>query len=77
MGARAAIVCSKSSCARWTYRNQVISTPHMPPWALFLGVKLSEAAFHLRPRALRRLVRGDDARVRAELSKWVPDYSPR
>jgi anaerobic magnesium-protoporphyrin IX monomethyl ester cyclase len=50
--------------ARWTYRNQVVAAPRLAPWQLFLGVKLTEALFHLRPRALARLVRGDDARVR-------------
>ncbi len=50
--------------ARWTYRNQVIAAPHLAPWVLFAGVKLTEALFHLRPRALVRLFWGDDARVR-------------
>jgi anaerobic magnesium-protoporphyrin IX monomethyl ester cyclase len=45
--------------ALWTYRNQVVDTPHLRPWQLFLGVKLSEALFHLRPRALLRLLTGD------------------
>jgi anaerobic magnesium-protoporphyrin IX monomethyl ester cyclase len=50
--------------SRWTYRNQVIATRYLPPWMLFAGVKLTEALFHLRPRALIRLFRGGDARVR-------------
>ncbi len=43
--------------ARWTYRNQVIATPHLSPAALFWSVKVTEALFHLRPRALARLSR--------------------
>ncbi|MBI3965536.1 MAG: hypothetical protein HY329_07870, partial [Chloroflexi bacterium] len=50
--------------SRWTYRNQIIATPRLAPWQLFAGVKLTEALFHLRPRALVRLVRGGDARRR-------------
>lgn len=50
--------------ARWTYRNQVLATPRLAPWQLFGSVKLTEALFHLRPRALLRLVRGGDRRVR-------------
>lgn len=50
--------------ALWTYRNQVLATTHLSPAALFALVKLTETVFHLRPRALLRLVRGDDARVR-------------
>jgi anaerobic magnesium-protoporphyrin IX monomethyl ester cyclase len=50
--------------ARWTYRNQVIAAPHLTPAELFLGVKLTEALFHLRPQALARLVAGGDQRTR-------------
>lgn len=48
----------------WTYRNQVINTPYLSPLALFAGVKLTEALFHLRPQALARLFWGSDSRVR-------------
>jgi anaerobic magnesium-protoporphyrin IX monomethyl ester cyclase len=48
----------------WTYRNQVINTPYLSPAVLFWGVKLTEALFHLRPKALARLFWGSDKRVR-------------
>ena len=54
----------QSDQARWTYRNQVLAAPRLAPWQLLGGVKLTEALFHLRPRALLRLVRGGDRRVR-------------
>lgn len=57
--------------ARWTYRNQVIATPHLRPWQLFWGVKLTEALFHLRPRALGRLLAAPDARFRQVLRAYV------
>jgi anaerobic magnesium-protoporphyrin IX monomethyl ester cyclase len=41
--------------SHWTYRNQVIATPHLSPGQLFWGVKATEALFHLRPRAVARL----------------------
>ncbi|MBI1881143.1 MAG: cobalamin B12-binding domain-containing protein [Chloroflexi bacterium] len=50
--------------SRWTYRNQVIDTPHLSPSSLFWSVKLTEALFHLRPKALARLFWGGDSRVR-------------
>jgi anaerobic magnesium-protoporphyrin IX monomethyl ester cyclase len=50
--------------AKWTYRNQVLCSPRLSPAALFTGVKLTEALFHLRPRAWVRLVNGGDKRVR-------------
>ncbi len=54
----------QTDLARWTYRNQVVATPSLSPQLLYLGVKLTEALFHLRPRALSRLFFGADARVR-------------
>ncbi|MBA3469941.1 MAG: radical SAM protein [Herpetosiphonaceae bacterium] len=50
--------------ALWTYRNQVIATAHLSPAQLFWSVKITEALFHLRPRALLRLVRGGDWKIR-------------
>jgi anaerobic magnesium-protoporphyrin IX monomethyl ester cyclase len=45
---------------KWSYRNQVLATRFLKPFELFLGVKLTEILFHLRPKALKRLVTGDD-----------------
>ena len=45
---------------KWSYRNQVLATPSLKPFELFLGVKLTEILFHLRPKALRRLLLGKD-----------------
>jgi anaerobic magnesium-protoporphyrin IX monomethyl ester cyclase len=47
---------------KWSYRNQVLATRHLAPSGLFLGVKLTEILFHLRPRALRRWLFGKDRR---------------
>jgi anaerobic magnesium-protoporphyrin IX monomethyl ester cyclase len=52
----------QSDLSKWSYRNQVIATNKLRPFSLFLGVKLTEALFHLRPKALRRLVFGKDSR---------------
>ncbi len=57
----------QTDMALWTYRNQVIRTPHLSPAALFWSVKLTESLFHLRPTGLMRLVRGGDARIRGIL----------
>ena len=54
----------QTDLSRWTYRNQIIATRRLAPWILFLGVKLTEGLFHLRPRALKRLFWGGDRRVR-------------
>jgi anaerobic magnesium-protoporphyrin IX monomethyl ester cyclase len=45
---------------KWSYRNQVLATRYLQPIGLFLGVKLTEVLFHLRPKALKRLFIGKD-----------------
>ena len=52
----------QSDLDKWSYRNQVIATPSLNSIELFIGVKLTEAFFHLRPKALKRLFFGKDKR---------------
>jgi anaerobic magnesium-protoporphyrin IX monomethyl ester cyclase len=44
----------------YTYRNPIVHTPGLSPTALFFGVKLTEALFHLRPRGLARIFGGGE-----------------
>lgn len=52
----------QSDLNKWSYRNQIVATPHLKPFELFLGVKMTEALFHLRLKALRRIFFGKDKR---------------
>jgi anaerobic magnesium-protoporphyrin IX monomethyl ester cyclase len=52
----------QSDLGKWSYRNQVVATPRLSPTALFAGVKITEALFHLRPIAWKRLAFGTDRR---------------
>jgi anaerobic magnesium-protoporphyrin IX monomethyl ester cyclase len=58
---------------KWSYRNQVLATRYLKPFELFLGVKLTEILFHVRPRALKRLLIGKDRRYLQIMrhSLWV------
>lgn len=58
---------------KWSYRNQVLATRQLAPLGLFLGVKLTEILFHLRPRALQRLLFSRDQRYLQIMrhSMWV------
>ena len=58
---------------KWSYRNQVLATRYLKPFELFLGVKLTEILFHLRPKALKRLFIGKDKRYLQIMrhSMWV------
>ena len=58
---------------KWSYRNQVLATRYLKPFKLFLGVKLTEILFHLRPKALKRLETGNDKRYLQIMrhSMWV------
>ncbi|HSM70258.1 MAG TPA: radical SAM protein, partial [Anaerolineales bacterium] len=49
---------------KWSYRNQVVDTPFLRPFELFLGVKLTEIFFHLRPRAWMRILFSKDKNYR-------------
>jgi len=63
----------QSDLDKWSYRNQVVATPYLKPFELFLGVKLTEALFHLRPKALRRILFAEDKRYRKIMrsSMWA------
>lgn len=58
---------------KWSYRNQVLATRYLKPFELFLGVKLTEILFHLRPKAIKRLLSGKDKRYLQIMrhSMWV------
>ncbi|HEX8666894.1 MAG TPA: magnesium-protoporphyrin IX monomethyl ester anaerobic oxidative cyclase [Allosphingosinicella sp.] len=54
---------------KWDYKHQVLGMRRMPPWRLFLWVKLIEAAAQLRPRALRRWAWHPDPKIRHAI-RW-------
>lgn len=49
--------------SRWDYKHQVLATKYMPPWRVFLWVKLIEAAVQLRPKALWRVLFHSDSKL--------------
>ncbi|CUS44609.1 MAG: magnesium-protoporphyrin IX monomethyl ester anaerobic oxidative cyclase [Pseudomonadota bacterium] len=59
----------QSDPTRWDYKHQVLGMSRMPPWRLFLWVKVIEAAAQLRPRALRRLLWNPDPKIRHAI-RW-------
>jgi anaerobic magnesium-protoporphyrin IX monomethyl ester cyclase len=63
----------QSDLSKWSYRNQIVATPHLKPFELFLGVKLTEALYHLRPQALQRIFFSKDKRYRKIMrsSMWA------
>ncbi|PAX08775.1 magnesium-protoporphyrin IX monomethyl ester anaerobic oxidative cyclase [Sphingomonas lenta] len=54
---------------KWDYKHQVLGMQRMPPWRLFLWVKLIEAVAQLRPRALLRWVWHPDPKIRHAI-RW-------
>ncbi|MBI3858375.1 MAG: magnesium-protoporphyrin IX monomethyl ester anaerobic oxidative cyclase [Planctomycetes bacterium] len=59
----------QTDARRWDYKHQVLSTRHLPPWRVFLWVKLIEALVQLRPKALWRTILQPDARLRHAM-RW-------
>jgi len=53
----------------WDYKHQVLETRRVPPWRLFLWVKLIEARLQLRPKALWRTFFHRDPDVRHAM-RW-------
>lgn len=54
---------------KWDYKHQVLSSRHVPPWRVFLWVKLIEFAMQSRPKALFRLLRNKDPKIH-HAHKW-------
>lgn len=54
---------------KWDYKHQVLGMAHMPPWRLFLWVKLIEAVMQLRPRAIRRFLWNPEPKIRHAI-RW-------
>lgn len=54
---------------RWDFRHQVLATARLKPWQLFLAIKLTELALHVRPRVLWRMAFHSDAEMRRQL-RW-------
>ncbi len=54
----------QSDLSKWSYRNQIVATPYLKPSELFLGVKFTEALYHLRPKALKRIFFSKDKNFR-------------
>lgn len=53
----------------WDYKHQVLETPRVPAWRVFLWVKLIEFVLQMRPRALWRCHGQRDARLRHAM-RW-------
>jgi len=49
---------------KWDYKHQVLATRHVPPWRVFLWVKLIEFIVQSRPKALWRLLTMRDAKLK-------------
>lgn len=53
----------------WDYKHQVLETPRVPAWRVFLWVKLIEATLQLRPKAIWRAYLQPDAELR-HAQRW-------
>ncbi len=50
--------------SKWDYKHQVLATRFVPPWRVFMWVKLIELVVQSRPRALWRWFRLKDPKIR-------------
>jgi anaerobic magnesium-protoporphyrin IX monomethyl ester cyclase len=54
--------------SKWDYKHQVLESPNMPPWRIFLWVKFIEIVLQLRPKALWRSFLQPDRAARHGMS---------
>ena len=59
----------QSDLRLWDYKHQVLETPHVPAWRVFLWVKTIEAVLQLRPKALWRTYLHPDPEIRHAM-RW-------
>lgn len=55
----------------WDYRHQVLATPALPPWRMFLWAKAIETILQLRPKAIFRNFLVTDADFRHGMQWYV------
>lgn len=61
---------------RWDYKHQVLANRRMPPWRVFLLVKLTEVLLQSRPKALYRTFLQPDRRLRQSM-QWYSQMGRR
>ena len=61
---------------KWDYKHQVLETKKVPPWRIFLWVKLIEVLVQARPKALRRVLFHADENVRHGM-RWYTKMGRR
>ncbi|WP_434777963.1 magnesium-protoporphyrin IX monomethyl ester anaerobic oxidative cyclase [Neisseria sp. Ec49-e6-T10] len=54
---------------RWDYKHQILHTPYLKPWRLFLWMKCIEIIMQSRPKALGRLLFYPDHNIRQAM-RW-------
>lgn len=59
----------RTDTRRWDYKHQVLETPGVPPWRVFLWFKTIELVMQLRPRAIARVLFHPDAEFRHAM-RW-------
>ncbi len=61
---------------KWDYKHQVIANDRLPPWLVFLCVKLVEVSMQVRPKALYRLLLQKDPTLRRAM-RWYTKIGRR
>lgn len=55
--------------SRWDYKHQIVDTPYLKPWRLFLWIKSIEVIMQLRPKALKRLLFHPELKIKQGI-RW-------
>ncbi len=59
----------QADISRWDYKHQVLHTPYLKPWRLFLWMKTIEIIMQSRPKALKRTLFHTEPKIRQAM-RW-------
>ena len=54
--------------SKWDYRHQIVKTPNLSAFALFVGIKITETILHCRPKRFWRGLKSERS------ARWMSMY---
>lgn len=54
---------------KWDYKHQILDTPYLKPWRLFVWIKSIELIMQLRPKAIKRFLFNPEPKIKQAI-RW-------
>lgn len=59
----------QTDTSRWDYKHQILHTPNLQPWRLFLWIKCIEVFMQTRPKAIKRFLFNAEPKIKQAI-RW-------